>query len=37
MEAIWIWAALGIILLTVEMATGTFFLLWFGISRQVIN
>ena len=37
MEAIWIWAALGIILLTVEMATGTFFLLWFGISALCVT
>jgi inner membrane protein len=32
MNAMWIWAALGLILLAVEMATGTFYVLWFGIS-----
>lgn len=31
-EAIWLWAALGIILLAAEMATGTFYLLWLGIA-----
>ena len=32
MNAMWIWAALGLILLAVEMATGTFYVLWLGIS-----
>lgn len=32
MNAMWIWAALGLVLLAVEMATGTFYVLWFGIS-----
>ena len=31
-DAMWIWAALGLILLAVEMATGTFYVLWFGVS-----
>jgi inner membrane protein len=31
-EAMWIWAAIGVILLAVEMATGTFYVLWFGVS-----
>ena len=32
MNAMWIWAALGLVLLAVEMATGTFYVLWLGIS-----
>ena len=32
MNAMWIWAALGLLLLAVEMATGTFYILWLGIS-----
>ena len=32
MNAMWIWAALGLLLLAVEMATGTFYVLWLGIS-----
>lgn len=31
-EAMWIWGAIGLILLAAEMATGTIYLLWFGIS-----
>jgi len=31
-NAIWTWGAIGLILLAVEMATGTFYILWFGIS-----
>jgi inner membrane protein len=31
-DAMWIWAAIGVILLAVEMATGTFYVLWFGVS-----
>ena len=32
LNAMWIWAALGLVLLAVEMATGTFYVLWFGIA-----
>jgi inner membrane protein len=32
LDAMWIWAALGLVLLAAEMATGTFYVLWFGIS-----
>ncbi|EUJ09359.1 membrane protein implicated in regulation of membrane protease activity [Methylophilaceae bacterium 11] len=32
METMWIWGALGLALLAAEMATGTIYLLWFGIS-----
>ena len=31
-NAMWVWAALGLILLAAEMATGTFYVLWLGIS-----
>ncbi|MBA3696443.1 MAG: NfeD family protein [Methylotenera sp.] len=31
-NAMWIWGALGLVLLAVEMATGTFYILWFGIA-----
>jgi membrane protein implicated in regulation of membrane protease activity len=32
LDAMWIWGAIGLILLAAEMATGTIYLLWFGIS-----
>lgn len=31
-EPIWLWAILGVVLLSVEMAVGTFDILWFGIA-----
>jgi membrane protein implicated in regulation of membrane protease activity len=31
-QAMWLWGAIGIILLAVEMVTGTFYILWFGIA-----
>ena len=31
-DAMWVWGAIGLILLAVEMATGTFYVLWFGVS-----
>ena len=31
-DAMWIWGAIGLVLLAAEMATGTVYLLWFGIS-----
>jgi hypothetical protein len=31
-ETMWIWGALGLILLGLEMATGTFYVLWFGVA-----
>jgi len=36
MEPILTWAAIGVILLAIEMATGTFYLLWFGISALCV-
>ena len=35
-EAMWIWGALGLVLLAAEMATGTFYILWFGISALCV-
>ncbi|HAF00568.1 MAG TPA: NfeD family protein [Methylophilaceae bacterium] len=32
----WIWCALGLILLATEMALGTIYLLWFGISALCV-
>lgn len=32
METVWIWAAVGLVLLALEMATGTFYILWFGVA-----
>lgn len=37
MENIWIWGILGLGLLAVEMGTGTFYILWFGISALCIS
>lgn len=36
-EAMWIWGALGLILLAVEMATGTFYVLWFGVAALCVS
>lgn len=35
-EAMWIWVAIGLLLLAVEMATGTIYVLWFGISALCV-
>ena len=35
-EPMWIWGAIGIILLAVEMATGTFYVLWFGVAALFV-
>jgi membrane protein implicated in regulation of membrane protease activity len=37
LEPIWMWGILGFILLAIEMATGTFYILWFGISALCIS
>ena len=31
-NAMWVWGAIGLVLLAVEMATGTFYVLWFGVA-----
>ncbi len=36
-EAMWAWGALGLILLAVEMGTGTFYVLWFGIAALCLS
>jgi membrane protein implicated in regulation of membrane protease activity len=36
MEPIWTWGAVGLILLAVEMATGTFYVLWFGVAALCV-
>ena len=36
MDALWLWGALGLVLLGVEMATGTFYVLWFGIAALCV-
>ena len=35
-EPIWIWGALGLLLLAAEMATGTFYIVWFGIAALLV-
>ena len=36
MDATWGWGALGLVLLGVEMATGTFYVVWFGIAALCV-
>lgn len=36
METMWVWGAIGLILLAAEMATGTFYVLWFGIAALIV-
>lgn len=35
-EPVWLWAILGVVLLSVEMAIGTFDILWFGIAALCV-
>ena len=35
-NGMWLWGAIGIVLLAVEMATGTFYVLWFGIAALCV-
>ncbi len=37
MNEIWFWGVLGLVLLGLEMTTGTFYVLWFGISGLVLS
>ena len=37
MEPVWIWGILGLILLATEMASGTFYILWFGIAALCVS
>jgi inner membrane protein len=36
MEPMWTWGAVGLILLAIEMATGTFYVLWFGVAALCV-
>ncbi len=36
-ETMWVWGAIGLILLTVEMWTGTFYVLWFGVAALCVS
>lgn len=35
-QPLWLWAILGLVLLSVELLTGTFYILWFGISALFV-
>ncbi len=35
-EPVWLWAILGVILLSVEMAVGTFDIFWFGLAALCV-
>ncbi|MEQ1488269.1 MAG: NfeD family protein [Methylotenera sp.] len=35
-ETMWLWGVLGLVLLAAEMATGTFYVLWFGVAALII-
>ncbi len=35
-QPIWIWAILGLLLLSIELLSGTFYILWFGISALCV-
>ena len=37
LEPIWMWGILGLVLLAVEMATGTLYILWFGIAALCMS
>jgi membrane protein implicated in regulation of membrane protease activity len=36
MNTLWTWGILGLILLAIEMATGTFYILWFGVAALIV-
>lgn len=36
-DGIWMWSILGVILLAAEIATGTIYILWFGISALCVS
>lgn len=35
-DAMWVWGVIGLVLLAMEMASGTFYILWFGISALCV-
>ncbi|CAN4265821.1 COG1585 Membrane protein implicated in regulation of membrane protease activity [Methylophilaceae bacterium] len=36
-DAMWMWGVLGLVLLAIEMGTGTIYILWFGISALCLS
>ena len=36
-DAMWIWGAIGLVLLAIEMGTGTVYVLWFGIAALCVS
>lgn len=36
-DGMWLWGAIGLVLLAVEMATGTFYVLWFGVAALIMG
>ena len=36
LQPIWIWAILGVALLSIELLSGTFYILWFGIAALCV-
>lgn len=36
LQPMWAWAILGLVLLSVEMLSGTFYILWFGVSALCV-
>ena len=36
MDVTWVWGLIGIVLLGLEMASGTFYVLWFGIAALIV-
>ena len=37
MDAVWIWGIFGLVLLSAELATGTLYILWFGLAALIIS
>lgn len=36
-DAMWMWGVLGLVLLAIEMGTGTIYILWFGIAALCLS
>lgn len=37
LEPMWLWGILGLVLVAAEMATGTFYILWFGVAALTVS
>lgn len=37
LDAVWIWGIFGLVLLSAELATGTLYILWFGLAALIIS